>query len=219
RHDKGWSDSRVNVETRLDPGAAPEWMLRAGEHTMATMTTMLAALLVVALGALQHPSMPAGMSQEDHLKQMQKEAHLKHRGDAAMGFDQDKTTHRFQTRADGGAIEVDVKDPSDTASLAQVRAHLKEIAASFKSGDFGKPMETHAEVPPGVPVMQRLAGEIASSDADTPRGGAVTIRTANTDALAAVHEFLEYQIKEHHTARERRASAAGQGGVTAVAAH
>ena len=49
--------------------------------------------------------------------------------------------------------------------------------------------------------MQRLAGEIAYSYADTPKGGAVTIRTANTDALAAVHEFLEYQIKEHHTAR------------------
>ena len=168
---------------------------------MATMTTMLAALLVVALGALQHPSMPAGMSHEDHLKQMQKEADLKRRGDAAMGFDQDKTTHHFQTKADGGAIEVDVKDPSDTASLAQVRAHLKEIAASFKSGDFVKPMETHAEVPPGVPVMQRLAGEIAYSYADTAKGGAVTIRTANTEALAAVHEFLEYQIREHHTAR------------------
>ena len=168
------------------------------------MTTMLAALLVVslgALGALQHPSMPAGMSHEDHLKQMQKEADLKRRGDAAMGFDQDKTTHHFRTRADGGAIEVDVKDPSDTASLAQVRAHLKEIASAFKNGDFGKPMETHAEVPPGVLVMQRLAGEITYSYADTPKGGAVTIRTANTDALAAIHEFLDYQIREHHTAR------------------
>ena len=143
------------------------------------MTTMLAALLILTI---QHPD-------------------LKHRGDAAMGFDQDKTAHHFRTAADGGAIEVDVKDSSDTKSLAQVRAHLKTIAAAFKSGDFGKPMQTHAEVPPGVPVMQRLAGEISYSYAETPKGGAVKIKTANQEALAAIHEFLEYQIREHHAAR------------------
>ena len=139
------------------------------------MTTILAALLVLAL---QHGSVHP-----------------------AMGFDQDKTTHHFRTTADGGAIEVDVKDPSDSHSLAQVRAHLNEIAVAFKKGDFAKPVATHAEVPPGVPVMQRLAGEITYTYADRPKGGAVTIRTANKEALAAVHEFLAYQVREHHTAR------------------
>ena len=35
-----------------------------------------------------HPSMPPGMSHEEHMKQMSKDAEMKRRGDAAMGFDQ-----------------------------------------------------------------------------------------------------------------------------------
>ena len=60
-------------------------------------------------------------------------------------------------------------------------------------------MQTHAEVPPGVPVMERLKSEIVYTYAETSRGAAVRIRTTNTDALAAVHEFLQYQSREHHT--------------------
>jgi len=160
------------------------------------MTSMLTAILILAL---QHPSMPAGMSHEEHQKQMQKDAELKRRGEAAMGFDQDKTTHHFRTSASGGSIEVDVRDPKDTASLARVRAHLQEIATAFATGDFASPMQTHAEVPPGVPVMERLKSAIVYTYAETSHGGAVRIRTTNTDALAAIHEFLQYQSREHHT--------------------
>jgi len=130
---------------------------------------------------------------------MQKDAELKRRGEAAMGFDQDKTTHHFRTSASGGSIEVDVRDPKDTASLARVRAHLQEIATAFATGDFASPMQTHAEVPPGVPVMERLKSAIVYTYAETSHGGAVRIRTTNTDALAAIHEFLQYQSREHHT--------------------
>src|SRR5687768_15454217 len=121
------------------------------------MTQLLAALLAFAL---QHPTMPPGMSHEEHLKQMAKEAALKQRGSRAMGFDQDKTAHHFPAGATGGSIEVEVKDPADTASRDRVRSHLKEIAAAFAKGDFDKPFQTHAEVPPGVPVMQRLKAGI-----------------------------------------------------------
>lgn len=48
--------------------------------------------LVLGLGgallSAQHPTMPAGMSHEEHLRQMQKDEELKHRGGLAMGFDQ-----------------------------------------------------------------------------------------------------------------------------------
>jgi hypothetical protein len=116
-----------------------------------------------------------------------------------MGFDQDKTVHHFCTSASGGSIEVEVKDAADTVSLAQVRAHLEEIAAAFTHGDFARPMQTHAEVPPGVPVMERLKSEIVYRYAPMAKGGAVTIQTRNKEALAAIHEFLQYQTREHHT--------------------
>lgn len=152
--------------------------------------------LVLSL-VLQHTGMPAGMSHEDHLKQM-KEAELNRRGAAAMGFDQHATVHHFPSTATGGSIEVEVKDPADTASLRAIRAHLQEIAGAFASGDFDKPFQTHAEVPPGVPEMQRLKASITYKYEETARGGAVRITTADKAALDAVHRFLDYQGREHH---------------------
>ena len=159
------------------------------------MTALLAAILAFAL---QHPTMPAGMSHDEHLRQMAKEAELKKRGTIAMGFDQDKTAHHFRTSATGGSIEVEVKDPADTASRDQIRGHLKEIAAAFAKGDFTKPFQTHAEVPPGVPSMERLKAVIRYKYEETAGGGLVRISTSNPEALTAIHEFLDYQTREHH---------------------
>jgi hypothetical protein len=155
-------------------------------------------LSIVLAFALQHTTMPAGMSHEEHLKQLEKDAALKKRGTIAMGFDQDKTEHHFRTSAAGGSIEVDVKDAADSASRDQVRSHLKEIAAAFAKGDFTRPFETHAEVPPGVPSMQRLKTVIRYKYEETARGGLVRMTTSDPDALKAVHEFLDYQAREHH---------------------
>jgi hypothetical protein len=158
------------------------------------MNELLAAILALLL---QHPAMPAGMSHQEHLRQLQKDAELKKRGALSMGFDQDKTTHHFRTSATGGSIEVAVNDAADDVSRAAVRSHLREIARAFAAGDFKKPFETHAEVPPGVPEMQRLKGAIRYQYVETPRGGLVRITTRDPAALAAVRAFLEYQAKEH----------------------
>jgi hypothetical protein len=159
------------------------------------MNSLLAAILTLAL---QHPAMPGGMSHEEHLKQMEKDAALKKRGTIAMGFDQDTTAHHFRTSATGGSIEVEVKDPADSVSRDQVRSHLKEIAAAFGKGDFAKPFETHAEVPPGVLSMQRLKRVIQYKYEETAHGGIVRISTSDPAALKAVQEFLAYQAREHH---------------------
>ena len=71
-------------------------------------------------------------------------------------------------------------------------------ACSFAKGDFAKPFQTHAEVPPGVPAMQRLKAAIRYKYEETADGGAVRITTPDPDALKAVHEFLAYQGREHH---------------------
>ncbi len=161
---------------------------------------MFVLAISVASGAFaQHSAMPAGMTHEQHMAQMKKEADLKAHGNVAMGFDQDKTTHHFTMSADGGAIEVAANDAADTASIQQVRSHLQEIATAFGEGDFGKPLATHGELPSGVPAMQRLEAAISYRYADTPRGAIVRIVTTNPEALAAVHQFLTYQVSEHKT--------------------
>jgi len=162
----------------------------------------IVTLVVVTAGSrasAQHPAMPAGITHEEHLAQMKKDAEMKQRGAQAMGFDQDTTTHHFRLTETGGGIEVSTTAVGDTAGRDQIRAHLKEIAAEFAKGNFEKPFMTHAEVPPGVETMKRLAARIRYAFKPTARGGVVRIATDEAAARAAVHEFLRYQITAHAT--------------------
>jgi hypothetical protein len=155
--------------------------------------------LVASAASAQHPAMPPGMSHEEHLKQLQKEAEVKERGAVAMGFDQDATTHHFVLTKEGGRIEVTVKDPSDRANLTAIRAHVAQIANAFANGDFGAPLATHGEEPPGVAEMRTLRGSIRYQYDDAPNGGRLVIATASANGQAAIHAFLQYQIREHAT--------------------
>jgi hypothetical protein len=120
-------------------------------------------------------------------------------GDHVMGFSHEKTTHHFRLYADGGAIEVTANDPNDTGSRDQIRMHLAHIAGMFAAGDFNAPMLIHGEVPPGVPVLRELKGDVKYKFEKLDRGGRVRISTKNADALRAVHEFLRFQISDHQT--------------------
>jgi hypothetical protein len=121
------------------------------------------------------------------------------RGDHAMGFSHEKTTHHFRLFTDGGAVEVEANDPKDTESRDQIRGHLKHIAQMFAAGNFEIPMLIHDQVPPAVPVMKRLADRIKYDFQESPRGGRVRITTENREAITAVHDFLKFQIKDHQT--------------------
>ena len=116
-----------------------------------------------------------------------------------MGFDHEKTTHHFRFKQDGGAIEVEANDPKDTASRDQIRQHLSHITQMFAGGDFTAPMLIHAQTPPGVPVMKRLKADIKYRFEETERGGRIRITTTNREALAAIYEFLRFQIADHKT--------------------
>ena len=163
------------------------------------MNPMISFVALVLLLTGQHPQMPAGMSHEEHLKQMQKDEAMKERGAEAMGFDPDATTHHFRLAATGGSIEVTVKDIADEKTIAAIRSHLRSIAGEFAAGQFDKPFQTHDEVPPGVVEMQRSSQKIAYRYEDLAQGGAVRIETKDTRARETVHEFLRYQITEHRT--------------------
>ena len=118
---------------------------------MKRFTAALALALIVSGRFLyaQHSDMPAGMTHEQHLAEMKKDAGLKARGARAMGFDQDKATHHFRLTDSGGIIEVEANDPRDLVMRDSIRTHLSTIAREFASGNFDKPFATHAEVPPG----------------------------------------------------------------------
>jgi len=120
------------------------------------------------------------------------------RGEKGMGFSQTTTRHHFLLSADGGVIQVEANDPMDTATRDNIRMHLTHIAKAFASGDFAIPMFVHNTTPPGVPVMKELKDKIRYKFEETPGGARVVIATADP-ALAAVLQFLKFQIAEHKT--------------------
>lgn len=121
------------------------------------------------------------------------------RGEAAMGFSQTETTHHFLLTRDGGVIQVEANDPADAANRERVRQHLAHVSEMFAEGDFDTPMLVHARTPPGAQAMSRLKAELAYAYEETERGGRVHITAKSPAALAAVHDFLRFQIEDHQT--------------------
>jgi len=126
-------------------------------------------------------------------------AAVNERGDHVMGFDHDKTTHHFRLTKAGGVIEVSANNPKDTATRDAIRQHLSQIAHMFADGDFNAPMLIHAQVPPGVPVMKTKLKLIQWKPVDTPTGGSIVITSKDPKAVAAIHDFLRFQIEDHQT--------------------
>jgi len=133
----------------------------------------------------------------DHAKKRAAEVDV--RGDQAMGFSHEMTSHHFYLLRTGGAIEVTAADPSDARSLKAIRDHMVMIAGLFSQGEFSLPMFIHATTPPGVETMKRLKTEITYHAENTARGAQVRITTHNPEALRAIHRFLRFQIKDHRT--------------------
>jgi len=135
-----------------------------------------------------------------HMKaSSQHQADVEQHGDEAMGFSHAKTTHHFRIYAYGGAIEVTADDSSDTASIDAIRSHLTNIAAMFSEGNFSAPTFIHSQVPPGVSIMQKDRATISYTFETQPAGGRVLIKTTDAEAVQAIHDFLRFQITDHHT--------------------
>jgi hypothetical protein len=159
-----------------------------------------ASLISTSAQHQQHPQ--TGKQKEQDRSSKGSDSHhagVDSRGDQVMGFAHAKTTHRFRLRRDGGIIEVNAKDPGDTASRDQIRVHLKDITQKFTRGDFTAPMLIHAQTPPGVPEMKTLRAEIRYDFETTERGGLIRVTSSNAKAVEAVHDFLRFQIKDHRT--------------------
>jgi hypothetical protein len=127
-------------------------------------------------------------------------ARLQERGAAVMGVDQYTSAHVFEDLPDGGRIVLDRADSSDTASIATIRSHMRDIAAAFRSGDFAKPFQVHAQEVPGTRVMAERRALISYEASDRPRGAQVRITSRDSAAVAAVHQFLAFQRSDHRAA-------------------
>jgi len=101
--------------------------------------------------------------------------------------------------SDGGSVEVTANDPDDRTNTTAIRSHLTHIAMMFSDGDFSTPMFIHDSIPPGVTTMKLMKSAIHYSYQDISSGGKVRIKSDDPVAVAAIHDFLRFQINEHHT--------------------
>ena len=131
-------------------------------------------------------------------------AHQDHHGSSdkraamVMGFDQARTRHHFLLFNDGGAIEVSVNDAADTKNRDAIRSHLTHITMMFSDGNFDAPMLVHdSKNVPGTKAMTEHKEAIRYQYVETANGGRVNVVTSDPSALAAVHQFLRFQIAEH----------------------
>jgi hypothetical protein len=138
---------------------------------MKRSSMVLLALIVAAALAPQSSGMLLAVhqdqAQQDHAKHQQ----MEHRGNQGMGFDQQKTTHHFLLRKDGGAIQVMANSTDDKASKEEIQMHLRHIAGAFQSGDFNIPMFVHDQTPPGVDTMKKLKDQIRYKYKPAENGG------------------------------------------------
>jgi len=177
-------------------------MMKAKRYGLITLGLISAMLTIVTVNAYQNAyqqeKKTAPTKPMNEMTGMQDEK-MNERGDHVMGFDHTKTAHHFFLRSDGGSIEVAANSPQDTESRDQIRMHLGHIAKMFAAGNFKAPMLIHDQVPPGVPVMEKLKSNIQYNFEETENGARIRISTDNPPALEAIHNFLRFQIKEHKT--------------------
>ena len=151
------------------------------------------SIVIVALCCVS-ASLPAQQKPHQHDSAF---AAMQERGKAAMGVDQYASTHHFDALPDGGRIELQLNAP-DSAGVARIRAHMREIAQAFKAGDFSTPSIVHLREVPGAKVMAAKRALISYEPADLPLGAELRIRTQDVEALRAIHEFMAFQRSEHH---------------------
>jgi hypothetical protein len=124
-------------------------------------------------------------------------AGVQSRGGVAMGVNQYTSRHVFEPLPDGGRIALQ-RDAADSEGAAQIRRHMHEIAGRFAAGDFALPGFVHARVVPGTEIMAARRAAIAYAVDTLPRGAALRIRSADSTAVRAIHEFLAFQRQDHH---------------------
>ena len=121
------------------------------------------------------------------------------RGHVAMGVDQYTSSHRFEPLPDGGRITLE-RNGSDSAGTSQIRSHMRTIALAFQRGDFALPGFVHDREVPGTAVMAQRRSRISYTTDTLPFGAQLRIRSADTAAVNAIHQFLAFQRRDHRVA-------------------
>lgn len=119
------------------------------------------------------------------------------RGNVAMGFEQEKITHKFIPTETGGEIMIMPKNASDSNTLNLIKEHIIDIQKDFSIGNFTKPFFIHAEQVPGTNTMNEKKDLIEYDIRQISNGSILSMITNDKEVINAIRDFMEYQGSEH----------------------
>jgi hypothetical protein len=138
-------------------------------------------------------SLPGCMTPEPTRQQVVRE-----RGADVMPFDIGKATHIFTQTDSGGTLKVIAKNENDAQQIAMIRAHLKDIATKFGSGDFSGPAHVHGENMPGLSDLRSAKpSELQTQFAEIPSGATVGFFSTQPRIVSALHAWFGAQVADH----------------------
>jgi len=124
---------------------------------------------------------------------------MQSRGAHVMGVDQYTSAHVFEDLPDGGRVVLERDDAADTAAIAAIRGHMREIAASFRAATsrsrsrcMRRPCRHRGDARPARRDQLR-AGRSAA-------GGGSADHESRLRPVDAIHAFLAFQREQHHAA-------------------
>ncbi len=142
----------------------------------------IAAVILIALGQGGEPTGEEAVAE---------------RGAPVMGFDLDRTTHRFTPTPTGGAQTVIADDPEDDEQIAIIRDHLEHEAARFRRGDFDDPANIHGDDMPGIAILRREHEQLDVTFTIAEAGATITYESDDATVVAAIHDWFEAQLHDH----------------------
>jgi len=119
------------------------------------------------------------------------------RGNVAMGFEQEKITHKFIPTETGGEIMIMPKNASDSNTLNLIKKHIIDIQNDFSIGHFTKPFFIHAEQVSGTNTMNEKKDLIEYNIRQISNGSILSMITNDKEVINAIRDFMEYQGSEH----------------------
>jgi hypothetical protein len=172
---------------------------RLNHRELTAGTLAGAALILLGAACTDGATFSTAAQRRGHADRDTAFAAVQSRGEHAMGVDQYTSTHVFTPLPDGGRIELQ-RDQVETSGTRQIRQHMHQIAAAFRSGDFVLPGFIHGGEVPGTAVMAARRAAITYAVEPLPGGAALRLQTRDTGAVQAIHEFLAFQRADHHAA-------------------
>jgi hypothetical protein len=153
---------------------------------------LLALCLVLALATIG-----GGWLWLSGAAQRARQAEVAALGSQIMPFDLERTTHIFTDQPDGGLQQVIADDPSDSAQITLIRAHLQKEAAAFARGDFADPAAIHGGTMPGLAALRASAGQIHVAYSELRNGAQIRYVTGDPALVGALHAWFQAQLSDH----------------------